>query len=64
MTQSEFLIKDIKDNHWPRVAEGLDKGYIDENQILVIFDHAVRARILQALPDLDTAHTKYRKAHK
>jgi hypothetical protein len=28
------------------VQEGLKKGYVDENQILVIYDHAVRARIL------------------
>ncbi len=41
------MIRDIRVNHWPRVKEGLDKGYIDENQILVIYDHAVRARILQ-----------------
>lgn len=41
------IIRDIRVNHLPRVQEGLEKGYIDENQILVIYDHAVRARILQ-----------------
>jgi len=40
------IIKDILVNHLPRVREGLEKGYVDENQILVIYDHAVRARIL------------------
>lgn len=40
------IIKDILVNHLPRVKEGLEKGYVDENQILVIYDHAVRARIL------------------
>lgn len=45
--QAEFIIKDILHNHLPRVIEGLTKGYVDENQILVIYDHAVRARILQ-----------------
>ncbi|MEO0793508.1 MAG: hypothetical protein AAFX93_00010 [Verrucomicrobiota bacterium] len=33
-------------NHIPRVIDGLKRGYVDENQILVIYDHAVRARIL------------------
>lgn len=42
-----FIIKDILNNHLPRVKEGLEKGYVDENQILVIYDHAVRARVLQ-----------------
>lgn len=40
------IIKDLLVNHLPRVQEGLEKGYMDENQILVMFDHAVRARIL------------------
>lgn len=40
------IIRDILINHLPRVQEGLEKGYVDENQILVIYDHAVRARIL------------------
>lgn len=40
------IIKDMLVNHLPRVQEGLEKGYVDENQILVIYDHAVRARIL------------------
>jgi hypothetical protein len=40
------IIKDILVNHLPRVQEGLEKGYVDENQILVMYDHAVRARIL------------------
>lgn len=41
------IIKDILDNHLPRIEEGLKAGYIDENQILVIYDHAVRARLLK-----------------
>jgi hypothetical protein len=45
--RAKFIIKDILTNHWPRVKDGLEKGYIDENQILVIYDHAVRARLLQ-----------------
>jgi hypothetical protein len=44
--RAESIIKDILVNHLPRVQEGLEKGYVDENQILVIYDHAVRARIL------------------
>ena len=49
MTNKEkaaIIIKDILTFHLPRVKEGLEKGYVDENQILVIYDHAVRARIL------------------
>lgn len=34
-------------NHLPRIKEGLEAGYVDENQILVMYDHAVRARILK-----------------
>jgi hypothetical protein len=45
--RADAIIKDILVNHLPRVEEGLRAGYIDENQILVIFDHAVRARILK-----------------
>jgi len=41
------IIVDILTNHLPRVREGLEKGYVDENQVLVIYDHCVRARILQ-----------------
>lgn len=44
--RAEAIVKDILVNHLPRIKEGLEKGYIDENQILVIYDHAVRARIL------------------
>lgn len=44
--RADAIIKDILVNHLPRVKEGLEKGYVDENQILVIYDHAVRARIL------------------
>jgi hypothetical protein len=45
--RADSIIKDILVNHLPRVKEGLEKGYVDENQILVIYDHAVRARILR-----------------
>jgi len=44
--RAEAIQLDILVNHLPRIEEGLRKGYIDENQILVMFDHAVRARIL------------------
>lgn len=44
--RADNIIKDLLVNHLPRVQEGLEKGYVDENQILVMYDHAVRARIL------------------
>lgn len=44
--RADAIIRDILVNHLPRIQEGLVKGYVDENQILVIYDHAVRARIL------------------
>lgn len=47
--RAEAIRQDILVNHLPRVKEGLEKGYVDENQILVIFDHAVRARMLQEM---------------
>ena len=46
-TRINSLIQDLRINHLPRVAEGLQKGYVDENQILVMYDHAVRIRVLQ-----------------
>jgi hypothetical protein len=45
--RADVIIKDLLVNHLPRVKEGLEKGYVDENQILVMYDHAVRARILK-----------------
>jgi hypothetical protein len=51
--RAQFLIQDILANHLPRIKEGLEKGYIDENQILVVYDHAVRARILSEIEDGD-----------
>jgi hypothetical protein len=45
--RASAIVKDILDNHMPRVIEGLKVGYVDENQILVICDHAMRARILK-----------------
>ena len=44
--RAQAIIQDLLVNHLPRIEEGLRKGYVDENQILVVFDHAVRARIL------------------
>lgn len=44
--RAQAIIDDILTNHLPRVIEGLKLGYVDENQILVIYDHAVRARII------------------
>lgn len=49
--RAQTITKDILVNHLPRVLEGLQKGYVDENQILVIYDHAVRARILTEQTD-------------
>lgn len=49
--RSELLLKDLLLNHLPRIREGLEKGYVDENQILIMFDHAVRIRILQEVSD-------------
>ena len=49
--RAEIIIKDLLVNHLPRVCEGLEKGYVDENQILIIYDHAVRARILKETND-------------
>ena len=45
--RASAIIKDILVNHLPRIEEGLKAGYVDENQILVMYDHAVRARILK-----------------
>jgi hypothetical protein len=45
--RADAIIQDILTNHLPRVIEGLKAGYVDENQVLVIYDHAVRARILK-----------------
>ena len=45
--RAAFIIQDLLMNHLPRIEEGLRKGYVDENQILLMYDHAVRARILQ-----------------
>lgn len=45
--RAEAIIRDIQDNHLPRVIEGLRAGYVDENQILVIYDHLVRVRMLK-----------------
>ena len=45
--RADAIIKDILVNHLPRIEDGLKAGYVDENQILVVFDHAVRARILK-----------------
>lgn len=45
--RSESIIKDILVNHAPRVTDGMRMGYVDENQILVMYDHAVRSRILR-----------------
>lgn len=45
--RADAIIKDILVNHLPRIIDGLRVGYVDENQILVMYDHAVRARILR-----------------
>jgi hypothetical protein len=54
--RADSIIKDILDNHLPRVIEGLSQaGYVDENQVLVIYDHAVRARILKEFAEAKPA---------
>lgn len=45
--RADAIIKDMLVNHLPRIVEGLNAGYVDENQILVLYDHAVRARVLK-----------------
>lgn len=45
--RARSIVADLLVNHLPRIEEGLRKGYVDENQILVMYDHAVRARILE-----------------
>lgn len=45
--RANAIIQDILENHLPRIIDGLKSGYIDENQILVVYDHAVRARVLK-----------------
>ncbi len=49
--RADAIIKDILTNHLPRITEGLKKGYIDENQALIVFDHLVRARQLKELAE-------------
>lgn len=44
--RANSIMQDILVNHLPRVQAGFEQDYVDENQILVIYDHAVRARIL------------------
>ena len=57
--RADAIIQDILVNHLPRIEDGLQKGYVDEKQILVIYDHAVRARILlEQAPEEEDAWTK------
>lgn len=49
LKQIEALKQDILTNHLPKVSEGLQKDYIDENQALVVYDHLVRIRTYQDL---------------
>lgn len=60
-SRADAIIKDILDNHLPRIIEGLKAGYVDENQILVVYDHAVRARVLKehAQDDKDSARLNW-----
>jgi hypothetical protein len=53
--RADAIIQDILTNHLPRVVEGLKAGYVDENQVLVIYDHAVRARILKEFAEAQPA---------
>jgi hypothetical protein len=53
--RADAIIEDILTNHLPRVIEGLKAGYVDENQVLVIYDHAVRARILKEFAEAQPA---------
>ena len=49
--KADSIINDILQNHLPRISEGLKKGYIDENQALIVYDHLVRARQLKELSE-------------
>lgn len=49
--KADAIIQDILNNHLPRISEGLKKGYVDENQALIVFDHLVRARSLKELSE-------------
>ena len=51
--RADAIIQDILVNHLPRVKEGLEKGYADENQVLIIYDHLVRVRLLKELAEKD-----------
>jgi hypothetical protein len=46
LERANAIIQDILTSHLPRIKESLERGYIDENQILRMYDHAVRARLL------------------
>ena len=48
-SRADAIIQDVLINHLPRVKEGLEKGYADENQVLIIYDHLVRVRLLKEL---------------
>jgi hypothetical protein len=59
--RASFIIKDILINHLPRIREGLENGYVDENQILIIYDHAVRARILSEVEKVNAKLPKRKR---
>jgi hypothetical protein len=65
--RADAIIKDILDNHLPRIREGLEKGYPDENQVLVVYDHMVRVRVMREIalgvtpePSVATSVATYR----
>lgn len=49
--RAETIIRDILENHLPRVIEGLQKGYVDENQILVVYGSRGKSENFSRLGD-------------
>jgi hypothetical protein len=48
-SRAKGIREDVLANHLPRVMEGMKAGYVDENQLMVCLDHAMRARIMEEL---------------
>jgi len=38
------MFLDVKIAHFSRIKEGMEKGYVDENQAMVLIDHLYRIR--------------------
>ena len=44
-TTRNNLLKDIQTHHLSRIMDGIEKGYPDENQGMIVIDHLMRVRI-------------------